>query len=135
MAQKTRGGFLTHFIILGVVVTLGYIVVVIVGREPKNQCTYLMTVTFNPTPQEPQVSIGYSINGGTTKWTKESNSPWVKPVPARCGSVIVLTASVDPKYSIRKIGSNSLNCSIQHGNKSYGDSAEPGELSVHCAVG
>lgn len=135
MATKTKGGFLPTLIGLALVATLGYIVVVIVGQEPKDQCTYLLTVTFKPTPQDPQASIGYSINGGATKWSKESSSPWTRPVPARCGSVVVLTANVDPKFAITKNGPNLLSCNIQHGGKSYSDQAQPGELSAHCAAG
>lgn len=141
MAQKTRGSLFINFIILASVLAIGYVVVVIFGQQPDgkgngdNHCTYLMTVTFKPTPQDPQVSVGYSINGGATKWSKESNSPWVRSVPARCGSVVVLSANVDPKFAITKGGPNLLNCRIQHGDKSYSDEARPGELSAHCAAG
>lgn len=141
MATKTKGSFLPTLIGVALVATLGYIVVVIYGQQPDGkgngdrQCTYLLTVTFNPTPQTPAVYVTYAVVGGRTKDEAPETSPWQQPFLARCGSIVILNARVDRKYIITKNGSNMLNCKIQHGDESYSDSALPGELSAHCVTG
>lgn len=138
MTVKQKSSFFATLIGLVAVATLGYIVIVSVnpsGQDKGNQCTYLFTVTFNPTPQDPAVDINWAFAGEGTKKDTASTSPWSRGVPHRCGSAAVLTAKVNGKYMIDKLGSRALTVSIQHGDTKVSDEAQPGELSAQISIG
>jgi len=140
LAVKQKGSFVGTLIGLVAVATIGYIVIVFINpsgsnSDKANQCTYLFTVTFNPTPQDPAADVSWAFAGEGTKKDTASTSPWNRSVPHRCGSAAVLTAKVDGKYMIDRLHSRALTVSIQHGDTKVSNEAQPGELSAMVSIG